>query len=109
MCPAHRSAVLEDTLVRLRAEEPTRLVSTQLIEAGVDIDFPCCLPFASQGSIRWLKQLVVATAKADMTAAGFTSFAPMPQFEGAPERFHDELAGHVRPHRPTDPGKLNFG
>lgn len=41
MCPAHRDAVLE----RVREELPcklktVRLVSTQLIEAGVDIDFP---------------------------------------------------------------------
>ena len=40
MCPAHRRAVLEDVRARLRAGLPVRLVSTSLIEAGVDVDFP---------------------------------------------------------------------
>lgn len=41
MCPAHRSAVLADIKRRLADPDSTcRLVSTQLIEAGVDIDFP---------------------------------------------------------------------
>lgn len=41
MCAAHRSNVLADVRVNLgKKEQPCRLVSTQLIEAGVDIDFP---------------------------------------------------------------------
>jgi CRISPR-associated endonuclease/helicase Cas3 len=40
MCPAHRSAVLEHLRQRLSDGMVCRLVSTQLIEAGVDIDFP---------------------------------------------------------------------
>ena len=40
MCGAHRSAVVEDIKARLSAGEPTRVVSTQLVEAGVDLDFP---------------------------------------------------------------------
>jgi CRISPR-associated endonuclease/helicase Cas3 len=40
MCPAHRMAVLERHIKRkLKAREPVICVSTQLIEAGVDIDF----------------------------------------------------------------------
>ncbi len=40
MCPAHRMAVLERHIKRkLKANEPVICVSTQLIEAGVDIDF----------------------------------------------------------------------
>jgi CRISPR-associated endonuclease/helicase Cas3 len=40
MCPAHRMAVLERRIKRkLKAKEPVICVSTQLIEAGVDIDF----------------------------------------------------------------------
>ncbi len=40
MCPAHRMNVLEQEVkVRLKAKEPVVCVSTQLIEAGVDIDF----------------------------------------------------------------------
>lgn len=39
----HRSAVLAEVRRRLRAAEPCRVVSTSLIEAGVDVDFPCVL------------------------------------------------------------------
>ena len=40
MCPAHRQAVLQTVRQRLEAGLPCRVVSTSLIEAGVDVDFP---------------------------------------------------------------------
>ncbi len=40
MCAEHRSVVLADIKRRKRAGEPVRVVSTQLVEAGVDLDFP---------------------------------------------------------------------
>jgi CRISPR-associated endonuclease/helicase Cas3 len=40
MCPAHRSDVIEDIKGKLRNGETLRVVSTQLVEAGVDLDFP---------------------------------------------------------------------
>lgn len=40
MCPAHRTEVVAQVRRRLRLGEPCLLVSTQLIEAGVDVDFP---------------------------------------------------------------------
>lgn len=40
MYPAHRKAVLDTIRYRLREGLPCRVVSTSLIEAGVDVDFP---------------------------------------------------------------------
>lgn len=46
MCGAHRKAVIDRIKARLKAKRdgsdhhPLRVVSTQLVEAGVDIDFP---------------------------------------------------------------------
>ncbi len=40
MTPAHRIEVLVEVTRRLDAKEPCFLVSTQCIEAGVDVDFP---------------------------------------------------------------------
>lgn len=46
MCGAHRSAVIDSIKSRLKAKRdglytgPLRVISTQLVEAGVDLDFP---------------------------------------------------------------------
>ena len=42
MCPAHVSATIEQIKDALKAQsnQPIRVIATQLIEAGVDIDFP---------------------------------------------------------------------
>ena len=46
MCGAHRKSVIDQIKARLKAKrdgldlQPLRVVSTQLVEAGVDIDFP---------------------------------------------------------------------
>jgi CRISPR-associated endonuclease/helicase Cas3 len=40
MCPAHRSERIQEMRWRLQAKERCLVVSTQVIEAGVDVDFP---------------------------------------------------------------------
>ena len=40
MCPAHRSDVIKNIKEKLNNREPLKVISTQLVEAGVDVDFP---------------------------------------------------------------------
>lgn len=47
MVPAHRRAVLKQVHFRLKNTLPVRLISTSLIEAGVDVDFPLVLRAAA--------------------------------------------------------------
>ena len=40
MCGQHRSKLIAEIKEKLKQHQPIRVVSTQLVEAGVDIDFP---------------------------------------------------------------------
>jgi CRISPR-associated endonuclease/helicase Cas3 len=40
LCPAHRRKIVADIKVRLKTGLPVHVASTQVIEAGVDLDFP---------------------------------------------------------------------
>lgn len=44
-CPAHRKKLLKQIRKRLDNQEPVLCISTQLIEAGVDVDFNCVIRF----------------------------------------------------------------
>ncbi|AIQ62815.1 CRISPR-associated protein Cas3 [Paenibacillus stellifer] len=43
MCPAHRKSILSEVKDRLDNKSPVICISTQLIEAGVDVSFACVI------------------------------------------------------------------
>jgi CRISPR-associated endonuclease/helicase Cas3 len=47
MCPAHRKTILAQIRDRLTRQEPVLCISTQLIEAGVDVDFGSVIRFTA--------------------------------------------------------------
>jgi len=47
LCPAHRKAILREVRESLERREPILCVSTQLIEAGVDVDFGAVIRYAA--------------------------------------------------------------
>lgn len=40
MCPTHRKEVLSEVRERLKSGQTCRVISTQVMEAGIDVDFP---------------------------------------------------------------------
>ncbi|MBI5898609.1 MAG: CRISPR-associated helicase Cas3' [Rhodocyclales bacterium] len=47
LCPAHRKAILREVRQSLERREPVLCVSTQLIEAGVDVDFGAVIRYTA--------------------------------------------------------------
>ncbi|MDQ7016895.1 MAG: CRISPR-associated helicase Cas3' [Gammaproteobacteria bacterium] len=45
LCPAHRKVIFKKIKVRLKSNQPVICISTQLIEAGVDVDFSSVIRF----------------------------------------------------------------
>jgi CRISPR-associated endonuclease/helicase Cas3 len=60
MCAAHRLRVLDEIRERLKAGDSCHVVSTQLVEAGVDVDFPLVLR-----ALAPLDSIVQAAGRAD--------------------------------------------
>lgn len=54
MCPEERSKIIAEIKNKLKEKVPVRVVSTQLVEAGVDIDFP--VVFRALGGIDSIAQ-----------------------------------------------------
>lgn len=83
MCPAHRKAVLAEIRLALENGGACRVVSTQLIEAGVDVDFP--VVYRSAAGIDSIAQAAGRCNREGKQKEGFvTVFDPEPH--GMPKR-----------------------
>ena len=97
MCAAHRLRVLEKIRYRLKAGASCYVVSTQLVEAGVDLDFPLVLR-----ALAPLDSIVQAAGRADregkLTAAqggqpGGKVIVFLPEENKMPPNEYKEAAG----------------
>jgi CRISPR-associated endonuclease/helicase Cas3 len=96
MCAAHRLRVLDKVRKRLKAAESCHVVSTQLVEAGVDVDFPLVLR-----ALAPLDSIVQAAGRADregkITAAlghpGGKVIVFLPEDHKLPPNEYQEAAG----------------
>ena len=94
MCPAHRKIILAEIRQKLREGKPCRVVSTQLIEAGVDVDFPAV--YRSAAGIDSVAQAAGRCNREGKLAVGqVIIFDPEPHGMPSKGRF-GEVAGLTR-------------
>jgi CRISPR-associated endonuclease/helicase Cas3 len=86
MTPAHRSKVLEAIQKRLKAGEECRVVSTSLIECGVDISFPAV--YREQAGLDSLAQAAGRCNRNGELAEGGRFYIFEPEC-GLPKNAHD--------------------
>lgn len=94
MCAKHRAQVLEKVRADLKASKPCRLISTSLIEAGVDVDFPCVMRAeAGLDSIAQAAGRCNREGKRSLDQSDVFVFQS-PDWKAPPEL--DQLAGNMR-------------
>ena len=103
MCPAHRSEVLAQIKNILGRGAPCRLVTTQLVEAGVDIDFP--VVYRALGGLDSIVQAAGRCNREGRLENGqvIIFLAPTTPPAGTPRRALEVTASLLREHN----GKLN--
>ncbi len=85
MCPAHRTRALQALKQRRARKEAIRVVSTQLIEAGVDVDFP--VVYRAFGGLDAIAQAAGRCNREGLRAEGVVRvfFAPTQPPRGLPQ------------------------
>ena len=110
MCPRHRTEVLARAQEALARGETCRLVSTQLVEAGVDIDFP--VVYRAFGGLDSVAQAAGRCNREGRLDRGQLIIfeAPTPPPRGTPKRGLETLTsmleGRASPLRITDPAEF---
>jgi CRISPR-associated helicase Cas3/CRISPR-associated endonuclease Cas3-HD len=93
MCPAHRSDVLESIREMLETGKPCRLISTQCVEAGVDIDFP--VVYRAFGPLDAIAQAAGRCNRNGRSDSGDV-FVFLPQDESYPDGAYRQAASVAR-------------
>lgn len=114
MCAKHRSAALEEIRAMLRRGEPCRLVSTSLVEAGVDISFPTVLRAEAgldsvaqaAGRCNRNKEWPVDASEVLVFATANEDWAPPPELRQFAQAAHEILRQSQFSEEPLSPAAI---
>jgi CRISPR-associated endonuclease/helicase Cas3 len=102
MCGAHRSHSITQIKDRLKAGQPTRVISTQLVEAGVDLDFPAV--FRAMAGLDSIAQAAGRCNREGLLEKGvLTVFVPPTQPPVGVLRQAAEIAARMLDHEEAEP------
>lgn len=93
MCPAHRKVVLDEVRKRLDQNKSCHLISTQCVEAGVDVDFP--VVFRAWGPLDSIAQAAGRCNRNGKTDFG-TVHVFLPEQDDYPDGSYRQAAGIAR-------------
>jgi CRISPR-associated endonuclease/helicase Cas3 len=94
MCAAHRLKVLDEVRTRLINQQPCRLVSTQCVEAGVDIDFPTV--YRALGPLDSIAQAAGRCNRQGLSSTPGKVHVFVPEDEGYPDGAYRQATGITR-------------
>ncbi len=93
LCPAHRLQVLGEVQARLDAGAPCRLIATQVVEAGVELDFP--LGYRALGPLEAIAQTAGRVNRHGLHKEG-RLVVFLPEDEGYPDKAYEKAAKLTR-------------